>query len=76
MDNQEKYDELYNIYTTLRDLADETVDEDYKESLQEIMWRAEDEMRDVEEILEEEERREAEIEMREREFEYRQAQGF
>lgn len=76
MDYQEKYDELYNIVSTLKVLESEIADEDYIENLRQVRWQAEDELKEVEEILNEKEREEYELEMREREYEYRSMQGF
>lgn len=76
MDYEDRYDELYNIVSMLNVLVDEIRNEDYKEELRQIKWRAEDEMREVEELLDVEAREEFELELRERECEYRRMQGF
>lgn len=76
MDYQDRYDELYNMVTTLKVLESEITDEDYIEDLRQIRWQAEDELKEVQEILDTEAREEYELEMLEREEEYRQMQGF
>ena len=76
MNYQDKYDELYNIVSTLKVLESELTDEEYIENLRQVRWQAEDELKEVEEILNEKEREEYELEMREREYEYRSMQGF
>lgn len=76
MDYQDKYDELYNIVSTLKVLESEITDEEYIENLRQVRWQAEDELKEVEEILNEKEREEYELEMREREYEYQNMQGF
>lgn len=76
MNYQDRYDELYNIVSTLKVLESEIADEDYIEDLRQIRWQAEDELKDVEEILNKKEREECELEMREREYEYQRMQGF
>lgn len=76
MEYQDRYDELYNIVSTLDVLISEITDEVYIDDLREMKWRAEDEMKEVEAILDAEAREEFELEMKEREYEYRQMQGF
>ncbi len=76
MNYQDKYDELYNIVSTLKVLESEITDEEYIENLRQVRWQAEDELKEVEEILNEKEREEYELEMREREYEYQNMQGF
>jgi len=48
---QEKYDELYNIISTLNVLLDEITDDYYKNTLMETKFEAEKEMEELEEIL-------------------------
>ncbi len=76
MNYQDKYDELYNMVSTLKVLENEITDEDYIEDLRQIRWQAEDELKEVEEKLEEEAKEEYEVEMKEREYEYQSMQGF
>lgn len=76
MNYQDRYDELYNIVSTLNMLESEITDEDYIENLRQIRWQAEDELKEVEEVLNEKEREEYELEMKEREYEYQRMQGF
>ena len=68
-DAQEKYDELENIIITLKVLIDEVLDEDYKEDIRDILWRAEDEIELYEEILQ----KEYEEEEKEMERQYRRS---
>lgn len=72
MDNQEKYNDLENLYYNLKVLIDETSLEDYKNELQEILSEVKNEMEDLEEVLSNEYKEE----MQEREYEYRKIQGF
>ena len=64
MNYQDKYDELYNMVSTLKVLENEITDEDYIEDLRQIRWQAEDELKEVEEKLEEEAKEEYEVEMK------------
>lgn len=48
---QDRYDELDNIVRTLQVLIDEISDEDYKTELRETLYRAEEELEDIGEIL-------------------------
>ena len=57
---QEKYDELYNIISTLNVLIDEITDDYYKSTLMETKFEAEKEIEEVEEILRNEQREEYE----------------
>ena len=62
MDMQKKYDDLDNIISTIRILVDEIDDEDYKEQLQYIQFKAEDEIKEVDaELQKEYDREEAEM---------------
>ena len=51
MDIYERYDELDNIVTTLRYLAEEIKDKNYKETFDEIRYEAQDELEEVEEQI-------------------------
>lgn len=66
MDYQDKYDELDNIISSIDMLIDETTDKDYIDRLNEIKFDAQNELEEVSEKLEEEER----IEERQQEYEY------
>ena len=57
---QEKYDELYNIISTLNVLLDEITDDYYRSTLMETKFEAEKEMEELEEILRNEQREEYE----------------
>ena len=48
MDLQERYDELDNVESTLRRLIHDIEDKDYKEDLYQIMFKAEDEKKEIE----------------------------
>ena len=58
MDYQERYDELDNIISSIDMLIDETTDKDYIDRLNEIKFDAQNELEEVSEKLEEEQRRE------------------
>lgn len=58
MDYQDKYDELDNIARTLDVLADEVNDKYYIDLINDIKYEAENELQEVAEKLEEEQRRE------------------
>ena len=59
MDLQRKYDELDEIVSSINLLIDEIDDQDYIDDLNEIKYRAQDELEEVQEkILEENEREE------------------
>lgn len=55
---QERYDELDNIISSIDMLIDETTDKDYIDRLNEIKFDAQNELEEVSEKLEEEQRRE------------------
>ena len=62
MDLQRKYDELDEIVSSINLLIDEIDDQDYIDDLNEIKYRAQDELEEVQEkILEETEREEREM---------------
>jgi len=62
MDLQRKYDELDEIVSSINLLIDEIDDQDYIDDLNEIKYRAQDELEEVQEkILEENEREEREM---------------
>jgi len=54
MNNQDRYDELDNIVSSLNILIDEITDKDYIDMLNEIKYQAQDELEELEEILQEE----------------------
>lgn len=58
MDYQERYDELDNIISSIDMLIDETIDKDYIDRLNEIKFDAQNELEEVSEKLEEEQKRE------------------
>ena len=58
MDLQDRYDELDNIVRTLDILADETNDKYYVALINDIKFEAENELEEVAEKLDEEQRRE------------------
>lgn len=58
MDTQDRYDELDNIVRTLDILVDETNDKYYIDLINDIKFEAENELEEVAEKLEEEQRRE------------------
>ena len=58
MENQEKYDELDNIISTIDVLIDEISDKYYIDCLNEIKFEAQNELTEVEEQLKEEQERE------------------
>ena len=58
MDYQDRFDELDNIISSIDILIDEISDRDYIERLNEIKFEAENELEEVSEKLEEEQRRE------------------
>lgn len=58
MDYQDKYDELDNIVNTLGTLIDEISDRNYIDALNEIAYEANNELREVEEKLQEQRDRE------------------
>ena len=60
MNYYDKYDELYNIVSTLDCLVDETKDQYYKDVLNEIKYEAQTELDGVEEKIAEIEREEQE----------------
>lgn len=63
MNLQERFDELDNIVSTLRILADEITDKDYIEQLNLIRYQAMNEMDEISNQLEEEyDREQAELE--------------
>lgn len=65
MNYQERYDELDNIVSTLRILADEITDKYYIDMINELKYEAQEELEEVEEELyreEQEEQRELERE--------------
>lgn len=51
MKNQDRYDELDNIVSSLNILIDEITDKDYVDMLNEIKYQAQDELEELEEIL-------------------------
>ena len=62
MDLQREYDELDEIVSSINLLIDEIDDQDYIDDLNEIKYRAQDELEEVQEkILEENEREEREM---------------
>ena len=64
MNYQDKYDELYNIVSTLDCLVDETKDKYYRDMINELKYEAQNELDEVENKLyqqEKEEQRELEI---------------
>lgn len=65
-DLQDRYDELEDIEITLRRLADDVTDEEYKEIFQELMYKAQSEKEEIEPRLQEM----YDAEDREREREY------
>ena len=66
MDYQDRFDELDNIISSIDILIDEISDRDYIERLNEIKFEAENELEEVSEKLEEEQKREK----RQLEYEY------
>lgn len=51
MDNQDKYDELYNIIETLDTLLDDVTDKNYIDALNEIKFEAQNDLEEVEKQL-------------------------
>lgn len=70
MDIKEKYEELDDLVFKLREIVDYIKLEDYKEDLQQILWRAEDDYKEVEEQWEKEQEEESKKELKERNREY------
>lgn len=66
MDTQDRYDELDNIVRTLDILADDINDKYYIDLINDIKYEAENELEEVAEKLEEEQKREE----RQLEYEY------
>lgn len=66
MDTQDRYDELDNIVRTLDILVDDINDKYYIDLINDIKFEAENELQEVSEKLEEEQRREE----RQLEYEY------
>ncbi|MGN1271455.1 MAG: hypothetical protein ACI4UX_05805 [Clostridia bacterium] len=66
MSNQERYDELDNIVSSINILIDDISDRDYIDRLNEIKYEAQNELDEVAEKLQEEQNREE----RQREKEY------
>ena len=66
MDTQDRYDELDNIVRTLDILADDINDKYYIDLINDIKFEAENELQEVSEKLEEEQRREE----RQQEYEF------
>lgn len=58
MDTQDRYDELDNIVRTLDILVDDINDKYYKDLINDIKFEAENELEEVSEKLQEEQRRE------------------
>lgn len=58
MDYQDRYDELDNIVRTLDILVDDINDKYYKDLINDIKFEAENELQEVEEKLQEENKRE------------------
>lgn len=76
MDLEEKYDDLYNLVLNLKMAVEETKILDYKEPLQDMLCRAEEELKELEEEKEARETEEARKEEYQRQCEYRNMQGF
>lgn len=66
MEVQDRYDELDNIISTIRNLKEDLTDRDYIEQLELIQFQAQNELDEVEEDL----RKQQETEMKEQEREY------
>ena len=58
MNNQDRYDELDNIVTTISNLVDEITDKYYIDMLNQLRFEAQDELEEVEERLYQEEQEE------------------
>lgn len=52
MELEDKYDDLETIISTLEYLIDDIEDEEYIAELREIKWKAEDELKELEPLLE------------------------
>lgn len=76
MDIQEKYDDLYNLIQNLEMTIKETNFAEIKNELTEILYWAEDEIKEAEEELQAEHEAEWRREEQAREYEYRNMQGF
>lgn len=66
MEVQDRYDELDNIISTIRNLKEDLTDRDYIEQLELIQFQAQNELDEVEEDL----RKQQEAELKEQEREY------
>lgn len=58
MNNQERFDELDNIVSSIDLLVDEITDKYYIDMLNEVKYQAQTELEEVEEMLQEEQERE------------------
>ena len=76
MDIQEKYDDLYNLILNLEITIKETNFAEIKNELTEILYWAEDEIKDVEEELMELREMEWKQQDNEQQNDYRTLQGF
>lgn len=76
MEIREKHNDLYNLISNLEMTIEETDIKEVKEELENILYRVEDDFKEVDKELEEIELVEVRQELNERYGEYRQAQGF
>jgi len=76
MDIKEKYDEYEDLIFKLKEIVEYTKLEDYKADLQQMLWNAEDDFKEIEEQWYEEQEKEWQEELRERNREYREMVGF
>lgn len=70
MDIQEKYDEYSSMIFQLQVIIDNLKLKDYKEDLEQILWKAEDEFKEIEEQRQQELEKEWEQEDRQQNREY------
>lgn len=74
MDIQEKYDEYSSMIFQLQVIIDNLKLKDYKEDLEQILWKAEDEFKEIEEQRQQELEKEWEQEDRQENREYWKSQ--
>ena len=70
MDIQEKYDEYNDLIFKLQLITENTKLKDYKEDIEQILWKAEDEFKEIEEQRQQELEKEWEQDEKERNREY------
>lgn len=74
MDIQEKYDEYSSMIFQLQVIIDNLKLKDYKEDLEQILWKAEDDFKEIEEKRQQELEKEWEQEDRQENREYWKSQ--